>query len=360
MPLSHAAKPAHYVNIDEFDFELPEARIARTPSAERDASRLLVYQRSTDTAFHRRFCDLPAYLRQGDVLVRNNVRVVPSRLVLHRATGGKVEALVLSSGGSRMAAMLESGGRLQPGERLRLANIGDVCVVVEGRDAFGWNLRVDGATAHEILDRAGRVPIPPYIRAARRRAGEPDQDELDPDRYQTVYAKDGAAVAAPTAGLHFTENLLQQIKAMGVEIVNIQLDVGPGTFAPVRADRIEDHRMHSEEYSIPPESARTIQRAREEKRRVVAVGTTVVRTLEHALGSDGAVRAGRGASDLFIYPGFQFRVIDALITNFHTPRSTLLMLVSAFAGRENILKLYKMAVVENYRFYSYGDATLLL
>lgn len=332
----------------DFDYELPAASIAQE-AAPRGESRLLALDRQVPER-HARVGDLPRLLRPGDLLVLNDTRVIPARLFGRSAGGGRMEILLVERRTEReWDALVKPGRRARPGAVIELDE-GLAAEVTDKREDGRHLLRfTEPVEPH--LDRLGHIPLPPYIH-------RPDTPE-DRERYQTVFAREPGAVAAPTAGLHFTQRLLEEIEAAGVEIARVTLHVGIGTFKPVAAERIEEHRMESERYEIGAEAAAAIGRARSAGRRIVAVGTTVVRTLEGAAAAgDGEVRAGRDATRLFITPGFHFQVVDALLTNFHLPRSTLLMLVSAFAGREPVLAAYAEAVREGYRFYSYGDAML--
>ncbi|HEY4574657.1 MAG TPA: tRNA preQ1(34) S-adenosylmethionine ribosyltransferase-isomerase QueA [Thermoanaerobaculia bacterium] len=339
----------------DFDYDLPASSIAQEP-APRGESRLLVLDR-TGPERHARVRDLPRLLRPGDLLILNDTRVIPARLYGRSAGGGKMEILLVEPLGEReWDALVKPGRRARPGARFEIGE-GLVAEVIDKREDGRYRLRFS-EPVEPHLERLGHIPLPPYIH-------RPDTPE-DRERYQTVYARRPGAVAAPTAGLHFTEALLREIEAAGIEIARVTLHVGIGTFKPVSAERIEEHRMERERYEIGEETAEAIRRARAAGRRIVAVGTTVVRTLEGAaLAGGGEVPAGSGSTDLFIYPdspdspGCPFQVVDALLTNFHLPRSTLLMLVSAFAGRERVLAAYAEAVREGYRFYSYGDAMLL-
>ena len=339
----------------DFDYALPASSIAQEPAL-RGESRLLVLDR-TGPERHARVRDLPRLLRPGDLLVLNDTRVIPARLYGRSAGGGKMEILLVEPLGEReWDALVKPGRRARPGARFEIGE-GLVAEVTTKREDGRYRLRFS-EPVEPHLERLGHIPLPPYIH-------RPDTPE-DRERYQTVYARRPGAVAAPTAGLHFTSELLREIETVGVEIARVTLHVGIGTFKPVSAERIEEHRMERERYEIGEETAEAIRRARAAGRRIVAVGTTVVRTLEGAaVAGGGEVRAGSGSTGLFIYPdspdgpGFHFQVVDALLTNFHLPRSTLLMLVSAFAGRERVLAAYAEAVREGYRFYSYGDAMLL-
>jgi len=337
------------VLVADFDFELPDAAIAQEPVA-RGESRLFVLD-AVASERHRHVRDLPELLRPGDLLVVNDTRVLPARLFAKRPGGGRVELLLAERHGEReWDVLLKPGRRAREGTRLELAPGLVAEVLVRGEDGR-FRVRFS-APIEPQLEALGQVPLPPYI----HRADTAD----DRERYQTVFARQPGAIAAPTAGLHFDQALLDAIAARGVERVAVTLHVGLGTFKPVTAELVHEHRMDRERYEIPATAADAIARARVEGRRVVAVGTTVVRTLEGAAAAHGGeVPAGPGSTDVFIYPGFRFQVVDALLTNFHLPRSTLLMLVSAFAGKERVLAAYREAVEAGYRFYSYGDAMLV-
>jgi S-adenosylmethionine:tRNA ribosyltransferase-isomerase len=337
----------------DFDFDLPPESIAQQP-APRGASRLLVLD-AEGPERHRQVRDLPRLLRPGDLLVLNDTRVIPARLWGRRAGGGegKIELLLTEKIGERdWDALVKPGRRARPGTVIALDTEGTglTAEVIE-KDPSGRHRLRFSEPVEPHLDRLGHVPLPPYIQ-------RPDE-EADRERYQTVYARSPGAIAAPTAGLHFSEDLLRDIAAAGVETATVTLHVGLGTFKPVTAEKIEEHRMERERWELPQETAEAIRRTRERGGRVVAVGTTVVRTLESAALSGEDLQGGSGATELFITPGFRFQVVDALLTNFHLPRSTLLMLVSAFAGKERVLAAYAQAIREGYRFYSYGDAMLV-
>jgi len=349
-----------------FDYELPEDLIAATPAERRDESRLLVLDRRSGAVRHLRFLDLPALLGAGDLLVVNDARVMPARLHAARASGGAVEMLILGPAPAESAeaglwvALARSGGRLRAGERLQLPEPGTEVSLVRKKGDGSWLVSLGGGrmTPESVLE-GGDMPLPPYIVSARRRRGLPERmPELDRERYQTVYARRPGAVAAPTAGLHFTERLMDRLRDQGVEICMLSLLVGPGTFQPVRAADVADHRLQAERFHLPAATAGAVAKALAEGRRVVATGTTTCRVLEH-VALTGTWEEQSGWTDLFVYPPFGFRAVSALITNFHLPRSTLLMLVSAFAGRENVLAAYRAAVEERYRFYSYGDAMFI-
>jgi S-adenosylmethionine:tRNA ribosyltransferase-isomerase len=349
------------MDVHDFDFDLPADLIAQEPAAERGASRLLHLDRGTGRLAHTTVHALPALLRADDVIVVNNTRVFPARLIGHRVpSGGAVECLLIRRvDDQHWEALMHPGQKLKPGAELLFeGGSGErrIHAHVLERRFYGRRLvrlwTGDGGSLDEAIDAIGHVPLPPYIKREDR--GD------DRERYQTVFARARGSVAAPTAGLHFNAALVRALEARGVQIVEITLHVGYGTFQPVRAERVEDHTLDSEHYEIGGVAAAAITRARREGRRIIAVGTTTTRTLEAvARAHDDEVVAGAGATDLFIYPGFAFRVIGGLLTNFHVPRSSLLMLVSAFAGRERVLAAYQAAIAERYRFYSYGDAMLI-
>lgn len=335
----------------DFYYELPEELIAQTPAEPRDSSRLLVYNRATDVVEHRIFRDVCDYLKAGDVLVINNTKVLPARIFAHTEHGGVVEVLLLKRLDiDKWETLVKPGKKCKIGARLTVND--KLSLTVEGITDSGERIvrfHFDGVF-EEILEEVGSMPLPPYIKEKLK----------DKNRYQTVYAKTDGSAAAPTAGLHFTPELLQRIRNMGVEIVEVLLHVGLGTFRPVKEDIITDHKMHSEYYCVTESAAQAVNRAKREGRRVIAVGTTSVRTLESAANDDGTLRAESGNTQIFIFPPYRFKCVDALITNFHLPESTLIMLVSALAGREKTLELYETAVRERYRFFSFGDAMLVL
>jgi S-adenosylmethionine:tRNA ribosyltransferase-isomerase len=336
-----------------YDYRLPKELIAQHPAARRDASRLMLVQ--DDVLEDHVFSELPRLLREDDVLVLNETRVIPARLRATRPTGGKVEVLLVACYGERRwLALIRPSKQIREGERLTFhteeEELGFAIIgasSAEGMREIELHLSLPLET---FLERAGRLPLPPYIH------NESDEAQR---RYQTVFARVPGSIAAPTAALHFTPELLDAVAARGIEVVKVVLDVGVGTFAPVRTERIDEHRMRAEHYTIPQQAVERITGAQQEGRRIVAVGTTVVRTLEGCVAEHGSLQPGEGSTSLFITPGFHFRIVDAMITNFHLPRSTLLMLVSAFAGRERILRAYRTAIERRYRFFSFGDAMLL-
>ena len=334
----------------DFYFDLPPELIAQTPLERRDGSRLLTLDRATGETKHLHFYDLPALLRPGDCLVLNDSRVLPARLIGKRAGGGACEVLLLIDRGDRVwECLVRPGRKLRPGAKITFGD-GELSAEVVGEVEGGNRLvRFDYEGIFlEALERLGKMPLPPYIKA----------ELADGERYQTVYSKVTGSAAAPTAGLHFTRPLLEQLQAMGVRVCYVTLHVGLGTFRPVKAENITDHHMHLEHYTVPEETARLVNAAKAEGRRVIAVGTTSCRTLESAW-KEGALTPGPGSTGIFIYPGYRFQVLDGLITNFHLPESTLIMLVSAFAGYESTMNAYREAVQERYRFFSFGDAMFI-
>jgi S-adenosylmethionine:tRNA ribosyltransferase-isomerase len=345
----------------DFDYHLPPELIAQEPMTPRDAARLMVLERSATGCPETRFSSIGEYLRAGDLLVLNDTRVFPARLIAGKASGGRVEILLVARDatgeGPVWTCLVSTARGIHPGARLAVAPGFEALVLKEVEDGR-TRVRLEAALgdAEEMIRRHGSVPLPPYI---RREAGDPRGD-LDRERYQTIYAREPGAIAAPTAGLHFTADLLEELQARRIGLARLTLHVGPGTFLPVRAERIEDHRIEPEAYTLPPETVSAIGACRARGGRVVAVGTTVTRVLEACAGESGLPAPGRGWCALYIRPGHRFRVVDGLITNFHLPRSSLLILVSAFAGRDRVLAAYREAVARSFRFYSYGDAMLLL
>lgn len=352
-------------HLDDYHYDLPDTLIAQSPTPNREGSRLLHLQRTDGTLSHRRFPDIVDLLRPSDLLVINDTQVIPARLCGRKPTGGKAELLILDYGQREdrdphgrnpiYRCLIKASKTAGPGTRILLE--ADVVAQVQGFCDGVYTVAFSGPEPFDrLLNRIGRSPLPPYIKR-----DPTDPDGADRRRYQTVYARSRGAIAAPTAGLHFTEAILSDIRDIGVTITALTLHVGYGTFVPVRVDDIRNHRMHDEWFSISQETARLINQAKSEGRRVVAVGTTCVRALEYAARTDGSpsVTPGSGLCDLFIYPGHTFNIVDAMLTNFHLPRSTLLMLVSAFAGRDNLMRAYHSAVTAQYRFFSYGDAMFI-
>ena len=335
----------------EFNFELPEELIAQTPLQQRDQSRLMHLDRATGAIEHRHFYELPDLLRKGDCLVLNDSRVLPARLLGVRTSGGSVELVLLRDlGEGRWECLSRPGRKTKPGTQLSFGN-GELKAEVESVTDGGNRIvrfRYEGIFL-EVLEKLGRMPLPPYIKAELK----------DPERYQTVYSREVGSAAAPTAGLHFTKELLAEIETRGVRIAYVTLHVGLGTFRPVKEEEIEDHPMHAEYCIVPEETARLVNETKQSGGRVIAVGTTSCRTLESFADENGLLKPCSGWTSIFIYPGYRFRCIDALVTNFHLPESTLIMLVSALAGRENVLNAYRIAVEERYRFFSFGDAMLI-
>lgn len=335
--------------VTDFDYDLPQELIAQHPMEPRDHSRLLVVDKKTGEIEHKHFYDLVNYLKPGDVLVFNDTRVIPARLHGTKDTGAHVEVFLLTRrDATDWEVLVRPGKKLQVGAKINFSDELS-CEVIEHTDFGGRVVRFkyDGIF-EEILDRLGETPLPPYITAPLE----------DKERYQTVYNRERGSAAAPTAGLHFTKELLQKIKEIGCEEVFVTLHVGLGTFRPVSEAKIEDHKMHKEFYTVSQEAADAVNNAKAEGRRIIAVGTTAVRTLE-AAGADGQLHAGSSWTNIFIYPGYKFRLVDDLVTNFHLPQSTLLMLVSTLSTREIMLQTYKKAVEEKYRFFSFGDAMFI-
>ena len=340
------------MDVKDFDYDLPEELIAQDPLEDRSSSRLMVLDKKTGDIEHKIFRDVVDYLQPGDCLVLNNTKVIPARLFgVKEGTEAKIEILLLKRKENDIwETLVKPGKKCKPGVKISFGEgllTGEVLEVVEDGNRL-IRFHYDGIF-EEILDQLGQMPLPPYITHQLK----------DKNRYQTVYAKYDGSAAAPTAGLHFTPELLQQIRDMGIDIAEVTLHVGLGTFRPVKVDTIEEHHMHSEFYRIEQSEADKINRAKANGHRVIAVGTTSTRTLESAAEEDGTLREKSGWTDIFIYPGYKFKVMDGLITNFHLPESTLVMLVSAFAGRDHVLKAYEEAVKEKYRFFSFGDAMFI-
>ena len=335
----------------DYFYELPEELIAQTPAEPRDSSRLLVYDRKTGKSEDRVFCDIKEYLRPGDVLVINNTKVLPARMYAYTKNGGRVEVLLLKRQNyTDWEVLVRPGKKAKEGTELVVSE--ELSLTVRSRTPTGERVvefHFDGVF-EDILSRVGSMPLPPYIHEKLK----------DKDRYQTVYCKTDGSAAAPTAGLHFTKELLAEIKAMGVQVAEVLLHVGLGTFRPVKEEDLTHHVMHSEYYCVSEEAAGIVNAAKREGRRVIAVGTTSVRTLETVADEKGMLRPCSGDTSIFIYPPYKFKCVDALITNFHLPESTLIMLVSAFMGREQCLALYREAVEKKYRFFSFGDAMLIV
>lgn len=335
----------------DFYFDLPEELIAQTPLQQRDQSRLMRLDKQNGAIQHRRFYELPDLLREGDCLIMNDSRVLPARLLGSRLSGGSVELVLLRDlGEGRWECLSRPGRKTKPGTQLQFGDgelTAEVEAVAEGGNRI-VKFHYEGIFL-EVLERLGKMPLPPYIK----------EELQDAERYQTVYSREIGSAAAPTAGLHFTEELLDTIRSRGIKTGFVTLHVGLGTFRPVKEEEIEDHDMHSEFCVVPEETAQLINETKAHGGRVVAVGTTSCRTLESFASEDGSMKASSGWTNIFIYPGYRFKCIDALITNFHLPESTLIMLVSALAGRENVLRAYRTAVEERYRFFSFGDAMLI-
>ena len=341
------------MNVKDFNFDLPQELIAQDPLEDRSSSRLLVLDKKTGKTQHRIFKDIVEYLRPGDCLVINDTKVIPARLFgVKKDTGAKIEVLLLKRRENDIwETLVKPGKKAKPGT---VISFGDgllkgtvVDVIEDGNRLIQFSYE---GIFEEILDQLGQMPLPPYITHQLK----------DKNRYQTVYAKHEGSAAAPTAGLHFTKELLKEIEDMGVTIAHVTLHVGLGTFRPVKVDNVLDHHMHSEFYVVEEEEAKKVNDAKKNGGRVICVGTTSCRTVESATGEDGILKAGSGWTDIFIYPGYRFKILDGLITNFHLPESTLVMLVSALAGRDHVLHAYEEAIKERYRFFSFGDATLII
>lgn len=346
------------MNISEFDYNLPEELIAQMPADKRENSKMLVLNRNDKTIEHKHFFDIVDYLDENTILVLNNTKVIPARLYGRKESGGKIEVFLLESkNGNEWTCLIKPSKRVKPETVITVSDDLKVKVLKRLEDDGEWLVElIYKGDLFEILHKVGNIPLPPYI---ERKEETEEQREFDKIRYQTVYAKDEGSVAAPTAGLHFTKDILQKLKDKGVEIVYITLNVGLGTFRPVKCENVLDHKMHSETFEITEDSAKRINEAKAKGKTLVAVGTTTVRTLETAFQKYGCIKACHDHSELFIYPPYEFKVIDKLITNFHLPKSTLLMLVSALAGKDFIFKAYKEAVDNKYRFFSYGDCMFI-
>ncbi len=335
----------------DFDYYLPEELIAQTPVEPRDSSRLLVYDRANDKVYHKRFSDIKDFLKKGDLLVRNNTKVLPARMFAKTPNGAKVEVLLLKRFNlTDWEVLVKPGKKARPNAKLTISDKLSLNVLSTIEDSGSRKVRfIYDGVFEDIISELGEMPLPPYI----------TEKLSDKERYQTVYAKVDGSAAAPTAGLHFTPRLLDELTDMGVEIADVLLHVGLGTFRPVKSEDILEHHMHSEYYEIDEINAEKINRAKREGRRVIAVGTTSVRTLESAADENGYVKPVKANTEIFIYPPYKFKCVDSLITNFHLPKSTLVMLVSALSSREKILELYNTAVNEKYRFFSFGDAMFI-
>lgn len=345
------------MNISEFDYNLPEELIAQFPAQKRELSRMLVLDRQSGEIAHKHFYDIVDLLSQDDVLILNNTKVIPARLLGEKDTGAKIEVFLLkNTDGKQWEALIKPSKRVKNGTIIKFSEELQAKVLERiPNDKWMVELVYDG-DFYPILDRVGNIPLPPYI---ERKLSDEQIKHLDYERYQTVYAKNRGSVAAPTAGLHFSTEILEKLSKKGINIGYITLNVGLGTFRPVKCENILDHKMDSETYEITQETADLINNAKAMGKNIVAVGTTTVRTLESAYQKYGKIKACHDSSEMFIYPGYEFKVIDKLITNFHLPKSTLLMLVSALAGRDKIFEAYKQAIEMKYRFYSYGDCMFI-
>ncbi len=349
------------MNISEFDYDLPENLIAQMPADKRENSRMLVLNRFDKSILDKHFFDFTDYFDENDILVLNDTKVIPARLFGTKDTGAKIEVFLLeaqSEGSNLWSCLIKPSKRVKPDTVITICDDLKAIPLKRLEDDGEWLVELQyNGDLFEILHKVGNIPLPPYI---ERKIQSEEQREFDTVRYQTVYAKDEGSVAAPTAGLHFTKEILQKLENKGVEIAYVTLNVGLGTFRPVKCENILDHKMHSETFEITKENADKINNAKAQGKRLTAIGTTSVRTLETAYQKYGCIKACKDHSELFIYPPYEFKIVDRLLTNFHLPKSTLLMLVSAFAGKEFIFNAYKHAVDSEYRFFSYGDCMLIL
>lgn len=347
------------MNISEFDYELPEKLIAQLPADKRENSKMLVLDKNNQTIEHKHFFDITDYIDSDSILVLNNTKVLPARLYGTKETGAKIEVFLLESqgNGNFWSCLIKPSKRVKPDNIITISDELKVRPVKRLEDDGEWLVElIYEGDLFEILHKVGNIPLPPYI---ERKLKSDELKQFDMERYQTVYAKDEGSVAAPTAGLHFTQEILEKLKSKGVEIAYVTLNVGLGTFRPVKCENILDHKMHSETFEITQEAADKINSAKKQGKKLIAVGTTTVRTLETAYHKYGCIKACHDHSELFIYPPYEFKVIDKLITNFHLPKSTLLMLVSALAGKDFIFKAYEEAIKNEYRFFSYGDCMFI-
>ena len=344
--------------VSDFDYNLPEELIAQVPADKRDLSRMMVLNRKDKTIHHHIFKDIVDLIDDSSILILNNTRVIPARLYGYKGTGAKIEVFLLKEKAQHhWEALIKPSKRVKPGTKLIISEELSVEILSPAEDDGKWNIYLEyEGDIYDILSRAGNVPLPPYI---ERKMTPEELKKLDYERYQTVYAKKEGSVAAPTAGLHFTAEILNKLNAKGIQIGYVTLNVGLGTFRPVKCDVVEEHKMDSEIFEISSETAKLINQSKAEGKKLIAVGTTSVRTLETAYKQFGEIKECRSSSTLFIYPPYEFKVVDSLITNFHLPKSTLLMLVSALAGREFIMEAYKEAIENKYRFYSYGDCMFI-
>ena len=345
------------MKLSEFDYELPEELIAQFPAQKRDFSKLLVLSKQTGQLEHKHFYDVVDYFDENDVLVLNNTRVIPARLYAQKSTGANIEIFLLKEvKAQHWEVLLRPAKRVKPDDVLKISDELSAQLIEKYEDGKALIKLLYEGNIFEILDRVGKIPLPPYI---ERKMSDDELAKLDYERYQTVYAKNKGSVAAPTAGLHFTEEIIEKLKSKGVQICYVTLNVGLGTFKPVNTENIEDHKMDNEVFEITQEAANIISNGMKNGKRIVAVGTTSTRTLETTFQKYGEIKAVKDSSEMFIYPGYEFKVVDALITNFHLPKSTLIMLVSALAGKDTIFNAYKEAIAQKYRFYSYGDCMLI-
>ena len=345
------------MKLEEFDYNLPEELIAQTPSERRENARMMVLDKKSQTIEHKHFYDIVDYLDENYIVVLNNTKVIPARLYGHKDTGALIEVFLLKDCGNKQwEALIKPSKRVKENQIIKIADILSVKILNNLEDGKWLIELIYEGILYEILDKVGNVPLPPYI---ERKMTDDERKNLDYERYQTVYAKKEGSVAAPTAGLHFTNEILDKLKHKGIDIAYVTLNVGLGTFRPVKCEEVTEHKMDSEEFEITQETADLINKAKSNGKKLLAIGTTTVRTLETAYQQFGKIKACKSTSKLFIYPPYEFKVVDELITNFHLPKSTLLMLVSALEGKDFIFKAYKEAIKEKYYFYSYGDCMFL-
>lgn len=344
--------------VSDFDYNLPEELIAQIPADKRDLSRMMVLNRQDKSIHHHIFKDIVDLIDENSILILNNTRVIPARLYAYKDTGAKIEVFLLKEiEPHRWEALVKPSKRVKPGTKLTVSDELNVEILSPAADEGKWNVALDyDGNIYDVLSRAGNIPLPPYI---ERKMTPEEIKKLDYERYQTVFAQKEGSVAAPTAGLHFTTEILNKLKNKGVQIGYVTLNVGLGTFRPVKCDVVEEHRMDSESFEISAETAELINTSKKEGKKIIAVGTTSVRTLETAYKQFGEIKECQSSSTLFIYPPYEFKIVNSLITNFHLPKSTLLMLVSALAGREFVLEAYREAIENKYRFYSYGDCMFI-
>lgn len=344
------------MKLNEYDYNLPEDLIAQTPASKRELSKMLALDKHSGEIEHKQFFDIVDYFNENDIIIMNNTKVIPARLIGHKDTGAKIEVFLLkNTEGKNWEALIKPAKRVKEDTIIKFNDELSAKIIKKTEDKIFIELIYEG-DFHKVLDNVGLTPLPPYI---ERNMTSEEIKDLDAKRYQTVYAQHAGSVAAPTAGLHFTDEIIEKLKAKGVEIGFVNLNVGLGTFRPVKCENVLEHKMDSETFEVPKETAELIKKAKNQGKKITAVGTTTVRTLETVMQKYGKIVPCSDASELFIYPGYKFKIVDKLLTNFHLPKSTLLMLVSALAGKENIFNAYQKAIEKKYRFYSYGDCMFI-